>query len=167
MESLILETVGIGIAVFCLFILGLLSHAIYCSMLPQERRPPREPGCGNCHYASAGLDSWICPECGSDLRIVGIAMPRGSGQLRTTLFVGLLAWTTLCAVLPVIYLIASGGRESAIIPSSFVWVVGGAIITSRRIANARRLRSRTAPHSPPPPAHSSPDTGTPASAHGA
>ena len=33
---------------------------------------PIEPACGKCGYAVRGLDTFICPECGSDLRQVGI-----------------------------------------------------------------------------------------------
>jgi hypothetical protein len=34
-----------------------------------------EPSCGKCGYCVRGLESSICPECGSDLRVVGILRP--------------------------------------------------------------------------------------------
>jgi|GEM_PF-3506580 len=34
-----------------------------------------ESVCGHCGYAVRGLDSFTCPECGSDLREVGIVAP--------------------------------------------------------------------------------------------
>ena len=37
-----------------------------------------EPSCRACGYAVRGLPSFICPECGSDLREVGIDTP-GAG----------------------------------------------------------------------------------------
>ena len=33
---------------------------------------PREPSCGHCGYCVRGLPGLVCPECGSDLREVGI-----------------------------------------------------------------------------------------------
>ena len=38
-----------------------------------------EPSCRACGYAVKGLPSFTCPECGSDLREVGIDTP-GAGQ---------------------------------------------------------------------------------------
>ena len=42
-----------------------------------KRRGPRvsEPSCGKCRYIVHGLEGHICPECGSDLREVGILQP--------------------------------------------------------------------------------------------
>ena len=37
--------------------------------------PVSEPSCNACGYAVRGLPSFTCPECGSDLREVGIATP--------------------------------------------------------------------------------------------
>jgi hypothetical protein len=34
-----------------------------------------EPSCGKCRYIVHGLEGFICPECGSDLREVGILRP--------------------------------------------------------------------------------------------
>jgi len=39
--------------------------------------------CGRCGYSVAGLTGLSCPECGSDLRTVGIAPPT-AGRSRTT-----------------------------------------------------------------------------------
>ena len=43
-----------------------------------------EPACGRCGYPARGLTTFICPECGSDLREVGIrtqAMRRAAGPI--------------------------------------------------------------------------------------
>jgi len=48
------------------------------------RRQVPQPSCGNCGYPVRGLESFTCPECGSDLREVGIATPamrRGPGPV--------------------------------------------------------------------------------------
>ncbi len=52
-----------------------------------------EPSCGKCGYAVRGLASLNCPECGSDLREVGIATPamgRGAGPVMWALLWSLL-----------------------------------------------------------------------------
>jgi len=40
---------------------------------------PGQPGCGGCGYPTRGLSELICPECGADLRKVGIAKPGDGG----------------------------------------------------------------------------------------
>jgi class 3 adenylate cyclase len=39
------------------------------------RRPGSDPACGKCGYAVRGLTTFVCPECGADLREVGIIPP--------------------------------------------------------------------------------------------
>lgn len=40
-----------------------------------------EGNCVKCGYLVAGLSTFVCPECGSDLRVVGIVAPRRSRGL--------------------------------------------------------------------------------------
>jgi hypothetical protein len=48
-----------------------------------------EPSCRACGYAVKGLPSFTCPECGSDLREVGIDTPGAGAELiRRTRAVG-------------------------------------------------------------------------------
>jgi len=49
-----------------------------------------EPTCGKCGYCVRGISGLICPECGSDLREVGI-IP--AGGLRSPRFSAAMAWT--------------------------------------------------------------------------
>ena len=59
------------------------------------------PVCGQCGYGTRGLTGLACPECGADLREVGIVTPRARGQVGPAKFIGL--WTLL---LPVPMLVA-------------------------------------------------------------
>ena len=69
-----------------------------------------ESVCGKCGYIVKGLTTLNCPECGSDLRDVGIVSPAHSaGKARfirlfapTAIF---LVWTAVCVALYVIFLI--------------------------------------------------------------
>lgn len=49
----------------------------------RRRRPSAEPVCGRCGYCVTGLTTFICPECGSDLREVGILGGRQAGGAPT------------------------------------------------------------------------------------
>lgn len=54
-----------------------------------------EPACGNCGYCVRGISELICPECGSDLREVGIRTP-GTGMPRPlTPRAKLVMWSTM------------------------------------------------------------------------
>lgn len=64
-----------GRLVFTLIPLGLfIVCSVYCLRRRRESRI-QAPSCGRCDYQVRGLPSFICPECGSDLRDVGIATP--------------------------------------------------------------------------------------------
>src|SRR5687768_8193859 len=41
---------------------------------------PADPRCGACGYIVRGIESLRCPECGSDLRAVGIDVGRRRGR---------------------------------------------------------------------------------------
>src|SRR5918993_4809070 len=40
-----------------------------------RRKAVTQPACGNCGYFVRGITSFTCPECGKDLREVGIVTP--------------------------------------------------------------------------------------------
>src|SRR5690349_5076162 len=48
---------------------GIVASLIYAVL---TRRGSGEPGCGRCGYSPKAAVSFTCPECGSDLREVGI-----------------------------------------------------------------------------------------------
>lgn len=45
------------------------------------------PSCGSCGYSVRGVSELVCPECGADLKVVGILKP---GQRRTSVLAGCL-----------------------------------------------------------------------------
>lgn len=83
------------------------------------RRPAvREPACGHCGYHVEGLETMSCPECGSDLRKVGIETPKGR-MMHPGVFV--IAWTLLL-ILPFITIFAiamSVGPRRTVVTATF------------------------------------------------
>ena len=70
------------------------------------------PSCGACGYDTTGLTSLTCPECGADLRAVGITRGRRAGALRgfvASALVMLAAWL-FCGV-------ASGTVVNQLLPA--------------------------------------------------
>jgi hypothetical protein len=79
--------------------------------MPITRQNLTEPVCGKCRYCVRGITSLVCPECGSDLREVGIIAPNAALPLPNyakaifwTLFLPipafLLSWLMLVTILP-------------------------------------------------------------------
>ena len=66
-----------------------------------RRSSVREPSCGRCGYAVEGLNEFRCPECGCDLRKVGILVP---GMVRAVrpITVAILAAVTWTILLPLV-----------------------------------------------------------------
>jgi hypothetical protein len=65
-------------------------------MRASRRGPVAEPSCAACGYAVRGLEKLICPECGSDLRLVGITTPHARTRMSP---VGrALLWTMLLPI---------------------------------------------------------------------
>ncbi len=56
-----------------------------------------KPRCGQCGYIVHGLPGSICPECGSDLTVVGLLAPNLRKNLRTAGI--MLVWTVIAAIL--------------------------------------------------------------------
>lgn len=116
------DTTRMNIAsIFVLLLLVLVALAISVALnrwwisaaTPKPSRFPRNGGglasCGQCGYAVRGIQSLICPECGADLREVGIIRPgqSGSGAAITVLIVMLYSITFLIASIVAFGLIAS------------------------------------------------------------
>ena len=55
--------------------------------------------CGKCGYAVRGVSTFNCPECGSDLREVGIVPPHQSKRKQPSLPLRLIGWTVLVLIL--------------------------------------------------------------------
>lgn len=82
----IATTLGLLLSFFCLLGVAVLFW------LALRRPPVRRPSCGSCGYAVEGLETLSCPECGCDLRQVGIETPRRR-MLHPGLFI--LFWSLL------------------------------------------------------------------------
>ena len=74
------------------------AFAVVVTVIVFIGRQPRVKvaSCGKCRYAVEGLTVMTCPECGSDLREVGILTPSGRKRLGPAIWITL--WTL---VLPV------------------------------------------------------------------
>lgn len=64
-----------------LALLGMLVVAVVNGILSAKRKNQQsnQPSCGGCGYPTRGISELTCPECGADLRKVGIRMP-GDGR---------------------------------------------------------------------------------------
>jgi hypothetical protein len=65
-----------------------------------RRTGTTEPACGRCGYFVTGLSGNVCPECGSDLRAVGVITPGGARQAPARLK---LATMVLLLPLPLVF----------------------------------------------------------------
>jgi hypothetical protein len=83
---------------------------------PRRKLPLNLSGCGKCGYPAKGLSTFQCPECGSDLRVVGIIPP---GMNRRGRRFGLVVfWTIFLLVVAVVAtdwlndnILPAGGRS--------------------------------------------------------
>ena len=97
---------AIGLIFFVLPILLVIGGLIWGIMMWRTGSKPREGagmGCGRCGYGVTGLTSMQCPECGADLRVVGIdkgnAQRRKLGILMSVISGGLLVLISLYFVM--------------------------------------------------------------------
>lgn len=68
------------IAIFVM-VLVLIFFSAMIYLIFRKKRNPSGSVCGGCNYAVDGLTTFICPECGGDLRNVGIITPNQSRPL--------------------------------------------------------------------------------------
>jgi len=99
--------VNAGVSIIGLFVivilLALIAAGITLIVLGLVGRRPRlaDGGvCGQCGYSVKGLSALNCPECGSDLREVGIERPGGVAGKNIALISGLvlLGLVLMCVV---------------------------------------------------------------------
>ncbi len=102
---------GPSLIVLILIVLLLVLVPILIITMTARGRRVMQPSCGSCGYAVAGLEAMRCPECGSDLREVGIITPQ------TRQGVPPAVWAAMFTVfLPIPALIVSGVVASALPP---------------------------------------------------
>jgi len=99
-------TVGLIPCSLLVLAVGLVVGIIVFTRISKNRRSRvSEPACGKCGYSVRGLPTFTCPECGADLREVGIITPSRSGMsptMRGAILV--LLWTL---VLPIPAMVAT------------------------------------------------------------
>lgn len=71
-----------------------------CVTVPKAMK--REPACERCGYGVAGLTALACPECGVDLRKMGIITPAMELKRRGSLASALVGWTLVIGTLVVV-----------------------------------------------------------------
>lgn len=110
---------GISMIVLILIPVGLLIILTLVGLLLGRRarvRSVQTPSCGRCFYPVRGLSTFSCPECGSDLREVGILTPAMRRPLGPWL--AILFWSL---ALPIPAMVISGLLSSVIIPERHVY----------------------------------------------
>ena len=97
------------------------------ALAPLDGQPNRDMHCGCCGYSTTGLESFICPECGSDLRIAGI-VPSAD------------RWSLARRLLPGIYFTL----VMALVTAMLVSFVDQVLPAEKRYANTIKLTSASA-----------------------
>jgi hypothetical protein len=72
--------------------------AVLRCCVPPLRRRSGTSACAKCGYSVLDQSGFVCPECGSDLRTVGIATPYARYRTRAMLPAALLGWLFLVLV---------------------------------------------------------------------
>jgi hypothetical protein len=62
-------------------------------------RKIREPVCAHCRYPTADITRLMCPECGNDLRAVGILTPRIRARMAGSFLGVVVGWTLVMALI--------------------------------------------------------------------
>jgi hypothetical protein len=89
MELILLGLMGV-------MVLGVIGAVVWLiARRPRGSGDPNLMACGACGYAVRGVQTTSCPECGADLREVGIARPRTAGGNAAW-------WVVLIAVIAIV-----------------------------------------------------------------
>lgn len=97
------------IVLLAVVLLVVVLVVILTAVVGGRRKRITVPSCGSCGYAVEGLETLRCPECGSDLRAVGIVTPATSGGVPRGV------WAVLFTMfLPIPALIISGVLSTAL-----------------------------------------------------
>jgi len=87
-----------GGMILLLVLVGLLlTSVVLFHWQRKKKRCPPYPSCGQCGYPTVGLPTSVCPECGSDLSIVGVI--RGAPRLPGPVIAALCYWASLVLTL--------------------------------------------------------------------
>jgi|GEM_PF-1461404 len=84
----LLAWLGMGLAV-------VVCARVVWRAVTRPRGLVREACCARCRYPVEGLEGWECPECGADLRVVGVITPELELRRRGSAAMACAAWTVL------------------------------------------------------------------------
>lgn len=101
----------------CLIGLLFLGGLVVLIVVLLRSGPTGAPGCGACGYAVAGLETLRCPECGADLREVGIAAKRTRGLSPGSVTLVLCVLYTILLPVPLLMVVGAIGRS---VPRQYV-----------------------------------------------
>lgn len=85
-------------SVLLIVLLYVVVLTVFITIIALRLRYPRvrQSSCGKCRYSVAGLTVMTCPECGSDLRTVGILTPGRHGPISAGLWITV--WTLMLPI---------------------------------------------------------------------
>jgi hypothetical protein len=69
---------AIGLILLVFLLVGMLLLGLSVGGRYPRRLRIETPSCGRCQYPVCGMPTFTCPECGSDVRDVGILLPRSN-----------------------------------------------------------------------------------------
>src|SRR6185369_9941136 len=83
-----------GAAIYLVYFIFVVAGAL--KRKPGAERASFEPACGRCGYLVRGIPTFTCPECGGDLRDVGIDVGKRTGGAGWVAVIALVAVWALC-----------------------------------------------------------------------
>ena len=96
----------------------LITTVFAVRMIKARKRDPAVSGtCGRCGYMVRGLTTFSCPECGADLREVGINPPQNQDDSRRAIFVLVMFAAILCCAAIMFMLSARSSSSGPALPT--------------------------------------------------
>jgi hypothetical protein len=130
--------------VFILFAFAAIGFIVARSVRRPAAADAEHPTCGRCDYIVRGIEGFICPECGGDLREVGIIPPGGRKPMGRAMRV--FRWSAVAAPTGIFLgliltpLVPQDTPWSDVVPfaiAAAIWLLGLPLLLRRRRDAAR------------------------------